>query len=274
MNPAGKALWFVESHFGDEITLDDIASVAGVSRFHVTRAFGEATGRSVMRYLRGRRLTQAARALANGARDILALALDAGYGSHEAFTRAFRDQFGLTPEAVRAQGHLREIQLLEPIKMEERVMDALEKPRLVDGKVLLIAGLGARYNCESSAGIPAQWQRFVPYLKPNDVAYGVRCNPDDEGNFDYICGVEVADFSRVPGEWSRLRITPQRYAVFLHRGHISTIRSTWSTVWNKGLAEAGLTVIDAPDLERYDSRFNGMTGMGDVEIWVPVKERG
>ena len=38
-----------------------------------------------------------------------------------------------------------------------------------------------------------------------------------------------------------------------------------------GLAEAGLTVIDAPDLERYDSRFNGMTGMGDVEIWVPVK---
>jgi len=44
---------------------------------------------SVMRYVRGRQLTEAARCLASGAPDILAIALEAGYGSHEAFTRAF-----------------------------------------------------------------------------------------------------------------------------------------------------------------------------------------
>jgi AraC-like DNA-binding protein len=90
VSPVQKALWFMESHLGSEIreiTLEDIASVAGVSRYHLTRAFGEATGQSIMRYLRGRRLTEAARCLANGAPDILAVALDAGYGSHEAFTR-------------------------------------------------------------------------------------------------------------------------------------------------------------------------------------------
>jgi AraC family transcriptional regulator len=102
MNPVGKELWYIESHFAQEITLEDIAAIGGVSRFHMSRAFGYAAGRSVMSYVRGRRLSEAARSLADGAPDILAIALDASYGSHEAFTRAFRDQFGLTPEAVRA----------------------------------------------------------------------------------------------------------------------------------------------------------------------------
>ena len=51
-----------------------------------------------MRYMRGRRLSEAARVLANGGADILTVALDFGYGSHEAFTRAFRrSQFGVNP---------------------------------------------------------------------------------------------------------------------------------------------------------------------------------
>ncbi|TIS67979.1 MAG: AraC family transcriptional regulator, partial [Mesorhizobium sp.] len=55
MNPTEKALWFVESHLPDAISLDDVAASSGVSRFHVTRAFGAATGRSVMGYMRARR---------------------------------------------------------------------------------------------------------------------------------------------------------------------------------------------------------------------------
>jgi AraC family transcriptional regulator len=77
MNPAQKALWFIESHLADQLTLDEIAGVAGISRFHMVRAFAAATGLSVMRYVRVRRLSEAARALANGAPDILTLALDA-----------------------------------------------------------------------------------------------------------------------------------------------------------------------------------------------------
>ncbi len=49
-----KALWFIESHFASEITLGEIADVVGVSRYHLTRAFGDVTGLSVMRYVRGR----------------------------------------------------------------------------------------------------------------------------------------------------------------------------------------------------------------------------
>lgn len=278
MNATEKALWFIESHFASEITLDDIANAGGVSRFHVTRAFNAATGRSIMRYVRGRRLTEAAKALSDGAPDILAVALDAGYGSHEAFTRAFRDQFGLTPEAIRAQGHLKEIELIDPIKMDETLLIKLEPPRLVNGKRLLVAGFCERYACETSAGIPSQWQRFLPHLgqvpgQLGRAAYGVRCNSDDMGNFDYVCGVEVMDFSRLPAEWSRVRIPEQRYAVFSQHDHISTIRSAWNTVWNKWLPESEYEAADAPDFERYSETFDSATGMGGFEIWIPIRTR-
>src|ERR1700682_2006497 len=75
MNPAQKALWYIESHLADELTLDEIAAIAGISRFHMVRAFAAATGLSVMRYVRARRLSEAARALAGGAPDILTVAL-------------------------------------------------------------------------------------------------------------------------------------------------------------------------------------------------------
>src|SRR5262249_61845226 len=101
------------------IALEEIAPVAGVSRYHMARAFAEATGQSPMRYARGRRLTEAARSLAAGAPDILAVALSAGYGSHEAFTPAFRDQFGVTPEAVRTGRCFGNISLVEPTRMDK-----------------------------------------------------------------------------------------------------------------------------------------------------------
>jgi len=276
MNPTEKALWFVESHLPDAISLDDVAASSGVSRFHVTRAFGAATGRSVMGYMRARRLTEAARKLAGGARDILSVALDAGYGSHEAFTRAFRDEFGTTPELVRAQGSTQNLELVEPILMDSSLLATLEPPRFETSRPLLIAGLGERYSCETSAGIPMQWQRFAPYIGniPGEVPgifYGVCLNGDDAGNFDYVAGVEVTDFSDLPKDFHRVRVPAQKYAVFSHREHISMIRRTVNTIWNNWLPASGHEIADAPEFERYGPEFDARTGNGGLEIWVPVK---
>jgi len=142
MNPAQKALWYIESHLAGPLTLDEIAAIAGVSRFHLVRAFAAATGLSVMRYVRARRLSNAARALGAGAPDILSLALDADYSSHEAFTRAFRDHFGVTPEMVRAGTCLDRSRFQEPIVMISTALDHLKAPRFEVGKPLLVAGVG------------------------------------------------------------------------------------------------------------------------------------
>jgi AraC family transcriptional regulator len=276
MNPVAKALWFIESHFAGEITLAEISEVAGVSRFHMVRAFGVTTGHSVMRYVRARRLTEAARNLAKGAPDILAVALDAGYGSHEAFTRAFREQFGLTPDMLRAGGTVENLLLVEAIAMNDTPKTALAAPRIQDGRALLIAGLGEHFIFENTAGIPALWQRFDEHLgsvpgQVGEIAYGVCYNTDDSGAFDYIAGVEVADFAALSKDFARLRVTEQRYAVFTHQEHVSTIRGTFTAIFNDWMPQSGHRMADAPAFERYDERFDSRTGMGGFEIWIPLK---
>ena len=278
MNPAQKALWYIESHLAGPLTLDEISAVAGVSRFHLVRAFAAATGYSVMRYVRARRLSNAARALGAGAPDILSLALDADYSSHEAFTRAFRDHFGITPEMVRSGTRLDRLKLQEPIVMISTALDHLKPPRFETGKALLVAGIGERCTHENEgAFIPSLWQRFNQTIdnvpgRVGKVAYGVCCNADDAGNFDYVAAVEVADFSDLPREFQRVRIPEQKYAVFTHAEHISTIRRTVNTIWNHWLPASGLKAADAPSFERYDEKFDSCTGNGGLEIWIPVRE--
>jgi len=276
VSPGNKAIWYVERHFRGELSLDDVAAHAGVSRFHLSHAFAARTGQPLMAYVRGRRLTEAARTLARGAPDILAVALDAGYNSHEAFTRAFRDQFGLTPEAVRAQGHVNQLALVEAIRMDQSVKATLPPPRFVDGKPLLLVGMSEHYSCETSAGIPALWQEFLPHFPnvPGQLdrkAYGAKYNFDDEGHFDYLCGVAVADFSRTPKGWANLRVPANRYVVFTHGEHISTVRRTWATIWDSWFPTSGHEAADAPHFELYDENFNSQTGAGGLQIWIPVK---
>lgn len=276
MQPVQKALWFIESHFAEEISLDDIASAGGVSRFHMSRAFGEATGRSISAYLRGRRLSESARALSKGAEDILSVALDAGYGSHEAFTRAFRDQFGMTPEQVRAQGHVDNLALVEAIRMTKEPGGDVEALRFEEIKAMLMAGIGRRYRFETTAGIPSQWQEFNQHFghvpgQVSDVAYGVCCNFDDAGNFDYVCAAEVSDFSDLPDDFSRVRIPAARYSVFSHSGHVSQLPQTVTAIWNEMLPILKIEVADAPNFERYGPEFDPRTGEGGVEIWIPVR---
>src|SRR5690349_665089 len=96
-----RTLWVIERNLDRPLTLDGVAEACGVSRYHLAHAFGASTGLAVIKYIRARGLTTAAQALVARAPDILNLALETGYGSHEAFSRAFRAQFGTTPEMVR-----------------------------------------------------------------------------------------------------------------------------------------------------------------------------
>lgn len=276
MDPVRKAIWYVESRLGDDLTLEGIAAAAGVSRYHLVRVFGMVTGRSVMRYVRGRRLSEAARGLAAGAPDILTLALDAGYGSHEAFTRAFRDQFGTTPEQARAEGHPSPLQLVEPISMDGHLNTTLASPRFVDSPELLLAGVAEHYSYETSANIPAQWQQFGGWVDAfagpaGGVAYGVVYNADDEGSFDYLAAVPVKDFSRLTANEARLRLAPQRYAVFGCADHVSQIRPVCHAIWREWLPNSGLKAADAPFFELYPEAFDPLTGTGGFEVWLPVQ---
>ncbi|NQU48850.1 MAG: AraC family transcriptional regulator [Planctomycetes bacterium] len=101
-----KAQKMLEERLLDDVGLDELARAATYSQFHFHRLFRAATGETVRQYQRRLRLERAAYFLTHGQDDILKLALDAGYGSHEAFTRAFQTRFQITPSAFRAERRL------------------------------------------------------------------------------------------------------------------------------------------------------------------------
>lgn len=274
-SPVERALWFIESRLGGEISLESIAKSVGVTEHHLARAFGAVTGQSLMRYVRGRRLTEAARSLAAGEPDILKVALEAGYGSHEAFTRAFREQFQVTPQDFRAAASLSHIQLVEPLRVDRSMFIQLASPRFEENDHLLIAGLSSRYTFETSEGIPRQWQRFGPYIgnltgQIGPETYGVSHRFDGSG-FDYMAGVKVTGFAALPDGFETVRIKRQRYAVFQHGQHVSMLRRTHYTIWNSWLPDSGRLVADGPNFERYGKQFDPVTGIGPIELWVPVE---
>ena len=275
--PVERAVWFVENRLEDEISLQSIAESVGVTEHHLARAFGMATGQSLMRYVRGRRLTEAARFLAAGEPNIFKVALKAGYGSHEAFTRAFREHFQVTPEQFRSAASLNQANLVEPLRVDRSMFIQLDEPRFEENAGLLIAGLSSRYTFETNEGIPRQWQRFAPYIgsfygQVGSETYGVAYNCDDSGNFDYLAGVQVSQFAALPKGFTTVRTSRQRYAVFRHSQHVSMLRRTHYTIWTARLPNSGKVIADAPNFERYGKEFDPMTGTGSIEIWIPISE--
>jgi AraC family transcriptional regulator len=97
-----KVQLFIQEHLDEELPLDRLARVAHFSPYHFHRLFRGLVGEGVNEYVRRLRLESAAFALKSGGRSIIRVALDAGYGTHEAFSRAFRQQFGVSPSQYRA----------------------------------------------------------------------------------------------------------------------------------------------------------------------------
>jgi AraC family transcriptional regulator len=103
---------YIREHIGDALDRETLAAVAGFSVPHFHRIFTAHVGESAISYVRRLRLERAGRKLRMGAVDITEVALSAGYDSHAAFSKAFKQQFGLSPHEFRQLGCLAATQLL------------------------------------------------------------------------------------------------------------------------------------------------------------------
>ncbi len=151
------------------------------------------------------------------------------------------------------------------------------EPRFENGRSMLVAGLRASYTMATADGIPALWQRFVAFGRlPNmigNVYYGA-CFPTPTG-FDYMCCVEVPDAAGIRPELTHVTVPAQRYAVFAHREHVSKLRHTLDYIWHNWFPTSGYKPVQptrgAPAFyERYGEKFNPVTGMDDIEVWMPI----
>jgi AraC family transcriptional regulator len=99
----------VEANLEGKITIDSMASVACLSRYHFSRAFKKATGQSPHRYVSGRRLERAKTLLSKGDRSLVYIALALSFSSQANFTRAFTKATGQAPGQFRGRNGVRSL---------------------------------------------------------------------------------------------------------------------------------------------------------------------
>lgn len=156
----------------------------------------------------------------------------------------------------------------------------LQPDRTIMSKALTMAGLRGRFTDETRQKIPALWTRFAQHLgrvpaQVGKAAYGV-CWCTEGGGFDYLAGMEVSRMEGLPSDFEVISLPAQMYAVFSHRGHVSTLCQTLEAIHREWEPFAGETKVVAKGVasaffERYGETFDPVTGMGELEIWVPIK---
>ncbi|HSB11377.1 MAG TPA: GyrI-like domain-containing protein [Blastocatellia bacterium] len=156
-------------------------------------------------------------------------------------------------------------------------MTSFEPTRYESGRPMLLSGLRRQHPfSESGRSLPAQWEQFrsigqIPGRLGANV-YGVMCGHNSDG-FEYMCAVEVESFAALPDGFGRMRVQAQDYGVFEHRGHVSTIRTTWERIFEWLSTSASYQSANKPDFEVYRETFDSHTGVGGVEIWISIARR-
>lgn len=271
-----RALWIIERNLHAGLDLEKLADACHASPCHLSHAFAERLGRPITEYIRGRRLSFAAADLAAGAPDILELALASGYGSHEAFSRAFKTQFGVTPESVRRRGSTSGLPIVAAVDMLASEPTPIGAPVVRQLASRTLACLSERFSFDEMKNIPSLWRRFMTTIYPtidskiDRIPVGVVGAVDDDGWFEYACAVHVQSAAPLPPTLKRLTLPSHRYAVFEHAGHVSKIRSTYQQIWDHALDENNWTMAAQPGLEFHNPTFDPSTGEGGLTIWIPV----
>ena len=155
--------------------------------------------------------------------------------------------------------------------MLETVNGVDAKPQLVLSPKRTMAGRIGSFTMETRGQIAGMWARFAEEageLVSKRTSYGVSYGIAGD-RFQYMCGLDETD--DVPADWQRLEIPEGRYLVYTYTGHILGFSTAFDAIWSKLLPEGNVAPAPRPVMEVYDERFDGRTGSGVVEIWVPIE---
>jgi len=275
----------VEAQSTEEVDIDALAASAGTTEYHLRRMFSSLAGMPLSEYVRRRRMTVAAADVAGGGR-MLDIAVRYGYGSTEAFGRAFRAVHGTSPADVRAHGgplrsqpKLRFRLTVEGnTSMDTRI---IHRPgfRLIGhaARVPLIhEGVNPRIQ-EHVAGIPASEHARLKTLSNTEPAGLLQVSADVDPDYTegseltYLHGVAVDATVAVPegldaievpeGDWVVFR-TSGAYPAALQQAYASS-----ATEWfpsNPWRLRPGPSIVAV--LERADDFSTATT-----ELWMPIE---
>jgi AraC family transcriptional regulator len=268
---------FIQEHLEEDLPLDRLARVAHFSPYHFHRIFTGLVGETVNEYVRRLRLESAAVALKTTRRSVLEVALDAGYDTHEAFTRAFRQHFGVTPSQYRAGPHpgqqTKETSSMNPPTVTPEVCLETLPPR----RVAFLRHLGPFETAEPTFRRLFTWAGRRGVFRPGTLVVGIcpddpAVTPPEKIRFD--CGVTVEDGVGPEGEVGVQTLAGGEHARVTHRGPYTTLGETYGWLYGVWLPGSGREPRHAPPFEVYRNS-PGETPPEDLltDIYVPLEPR-
>jgi len=219
-----KGVIFIEAHLGEDLSLIQIAEAACLSPHHFARSFRALSGDTVMGYVRKRRLSLAAGRLVRDQTPLMELALEAGFDSQEAFTRAFKRQFRQTPGAFRESQKAEWVRYRSALNADifKHLKENLNmEPVIKEYPAFKVVGLAKTFDMETRANIPKLWDELVPRFAEirdakDGTTYGLCRRVDQPGAFNYMACMEVSGIGDVPEGMEGIEIPAAKYAVFTH----------------------------------------------------------
>lgn len=279
----------IDAHLDQPLALETLAAVAHFSPFHFHRLFTAWCGETLGDYLRRRRLEVAALRLATQpSLAVLEVALGVGFGSGEAFARAFRQRFGLSPSEWRRERKPDQADRKNDQGVEGGVAEdgfpataLVEEPMnvtLIDRQPVDVAYF--RYTGPYGPAVGQFWfEQVAPWMRANDLLGRVRygLSHDDPGITDaakcrYDACVELAPGAVVSGQPQRATLPGGRYACTRFEGTVDEINDAWRRLLRGWLPGSGLQLDARPFLEHYplDATYDPQTSVFDCQLCIPV----
>ena len=292
-----RVIAHIDRHLDQPLDLHTLADVAHFSPFHFHRIFAAWMGETLGDYLRRRRVEVAAMRLASQPRStVLNTALSVGFGSPEAFARAFKSRFGCSPTAWRTQQAAQRGENSNPGQVDSNRnqvptgfsaqhdasvtsnMETIMNVKLIDRQPATVAYL--RHLGPYGEAVARFWQdTYYPWAATNNLLenarYGISYDDPSitaEEQCRYDACVEAAPDFVVSGGAFKTTIPGGKYAALHYRGTGERIVDAWTALLREWLPASGLQLDARPCFEYYptDGDCDPETGAFECEICIPV----
>jgi AraC family transcriptional regulator len=275
------------------ITDQSVSSVAdkcGWSIWHTQRIFHALTGQSLGHYIRARKLTEAAKLLRDSKLSVLEVALEIGFGSHEAFSRSFLAYFGESPKNFRKR-RPQVSPLLKPVLTQSYVehLDSISlEPEIKMISQFSVAGISRKVPSPFEQDKPTYdcllpfWKQFLEMIAdvPRDLLghnlIGIiesESGTYEESHLNYLAACEVSPSNEIDNRFTTVVFPSQTYAVFANTGGGNSTVHLVDYIYGTWLPRSKFERSSGHDFEVFDRSFKFDDANSTSFYYVPIKNR-
>ncbi|MEX0319932.1 MAG: GyrI-like domain-containing protein [Ruegeria sp.] len=246
-----RVLNYIHDNPAGDLSLDALADIAAMSRFHWHRVFRAVTGETCAQAVRRIRLHRAANWLVQGDKPLAKVASDAGYSNLSSFTRAFAEAYGSSPAAFRKAGRL--LPPYPEFKTGGYPMHPVTTRTEPDRRIIGLTHSGAYMEIGKSFeafGAICETRNLWPQMGPMLAIY--YDSPEDvpEADLRSFAGGEYRG-GDVPEGLEERQISGGKTAVMTYKGPYSGIHAAYQSLFGNWLPHSGEEPADVPCYEIY-----------------------